>query len=93
MTRTHVKVGTRSLLFGAHQFAIHPWFVAAAWWRLYGSRVAWSYDARRGEPLPGHAHRNCANCLPYALRWRARILNRLQAVQLSLPVAAEGAGA
>ncbi len=36
MTRTRVKVGTRSLLFGAHQFAIHPWFVAAAWWRLYG---------------------------------------------------------
>jgi hypothetical protein len=29
-------IGTRSILFGAHQFAIHPWFVAAAWWRLYG---------------------------------------------------------
>ena len=31
-----MNVGTRSLLFGVHQFAIHPWFVAAAWWRLYG---------------------------------------------------------
>jgi hypothetical protein len=31
-----VKIGTRSILFGAHQFAIHPWFVAAAWWQLYG---------------------------------------------------------
>lgn len=31
-----VPVGTRSLLFGAHQVAIHPWFVAAAWWRVYG---------------------------------------------------------
>lgn len=31
-----ITVGTRSLLFGAHQFAIHPWFVAWAWWRLYG---------------------------------------------------------
>lgn len=30
-----MKIGTRSLLFGAHQFLIHPWFVAAAWWRLY----------------------------------------------------------
>ena len=31
-----MTLGTRSVLFGAHQFAIHPWFVAAAWWRLYG---------------------------------------------------------
>ena len=31
-----MKVGTKSVLFGAHQFAIHPWFVAAAWWKLYG---------------------------------------------------------
>ena len=36
MTRRGLSVGTRSVLFGAHQFAIHPWFVAAAWWRLYG---------------------------------------------------------
>lgn len=31
-----LNVGTKSVLFGAHQFLIHPWFVAAAWWRLYG---------------------------------------------------------
>lgn len=31
-----MKVGTRSVLFGAHCFAIHPWFVALAWWKLYG---------------------------------------------------------
>lgn len=31
-----MNIGTRSVLFGAHQFAIHPWFVALAWWRLYG---------------------------------------------------------
>lgn len=31
-----MKVGTKSVLFGAHQFFIHPWFVAAAWWKLYG---------------------------------------------------------
>ena len=31
-----MKIGTRSILFGAHQFAIHPWFVAWAWWQLYG---------------------------------------------------------
>lgn len=31
-----MKIGTRSILFGAHQFLIHPLFVALAWWRLYG---------------------------------------------------------
>lgn len=31
-----MKIGTRSVLFGVHQFAIHPWFVAWAWWKLYG---------------------------------------------------------
>ncbi len=31
-----MKVGTVSLLFGAHQFIIHPFIVAFAWWKLYG---------------------------------------------------------
>jgi len=31
-----MKIGTKSVLFGAHQFMIHPWFVALAWWKLYG---------------------------------------------------------
>lgn len=31
-----MKIGTRSLLFGAHQILIHPWFVFWAWWKLYG---------------------------------------------------------
>jgi hypothetical protein len=31
-----MRIGTKSVLFGAHQFLIHPWFVAAAWWKLYG---------------------------------------------------------
>lgn len=31
-----MKIGTRSLLFGVHQVLIHPWFVALAWWKLYG---------------------------------------------------------
>jgi hypothetical protein len=31
-----MKVGTKSVLFGAHCFFIHPWFVFAAWWKLYG---------------------------------------------------------
>jgi hypothetical protein len=31
-----LPIGTRSVLFGAHCFLIHPWFVFAAWWKLYG---------------------------------------------------------
>ena len=31
-----MTVGTKSVLFGAHCFFLHPWFVATAWWRLYG---------------------------------------------------------
>lgn len=31
-----MKVGTKSLLFGGHQFIIHPIMVLLAWIRLYG---------------------------------------------------------
>lgn len=31
-----MEIGTRSILFGAHQFIIHPLLVARAWWILYG---------------------------------------------------------
>lgn len=41
--------------------------------------MAWSYDARRHQPLPGHEtrHKNCANCEDWALGWRQRVLNAL----------------
>lgn len=31
-----MKIGTRTILFGYHQFIIHPIIVAVAWWREYG---------------------------------------------------------
>ena len=31
-----MTVGTKSLLFGVHQFVLHPLIVAVAWWKLYG---------------------------------------------------------
>lgn len=31
-----MTIGTKTVLFGAHQFLLHPWFVAWAWWELYG---------------------------------------------------------
>lgn len=31
-----MRVGTKSILYGAHAFYLHPWFVVWAWWKLYG---------------------------------------------------------
>jgi hypothetical protein len=31
-----MTIGTKSVLYGAHCFVLHPWFVALAWWRLFG---------------------------------------------------------
>jgi hypothetical protein len=36
--------------------------------------MAWSFRARHDDPLPGCAHSRCANCVRYAVRWRARLL-------------------
>jgi len=33
---TEVRAGTKSVLFGAHSWWLHPFFVSAAWCRLYG---------------------------------------------------------
>jgi hypothetical protein len=49
----------------------------ARWGHLLTSAdsLSWSAQARREPPLPGcTSHRNCANCLRYALRWRTRVL-------------------
>ncbi|MDQ6810535.1 MAG: hypothetical protein M3Z95_01375 [Actinomycetota bacterium] len=39
--------------------------------------MAWSYRARRDEPLPGCRHRRCSNCIRYAARWRDRLLSQV----------------
>jgi hypothetical protein len=36
MLQRAFPIGTRSVLWGAHCWFIHPWFVALAWWRLFG---------------------------------------------------------
>jgi hypothetical protein len=62
------------------QYAVHGFGVKTGGLGAYGRRLtsadslAWSYDARRSDPLPGHSHKNCANCLAYAARWRDRLL-------------------
>lgn len=35
--------------------------------------LAWSFAGRRDTPMRGHTHKNCANCMPYAMRWRDRL--------------------
>lgn len=36
-----LAIGTKSLLFGAHQFLLHPLYVTVAWRRLYGRWPRW----------------------------------------------------
>ena len=36
-----MKIGTKSVLFGAHCWFIHSWFVALAWWKLFGFPRDW----------------------------------------------------
>jgi hypothetical protein len=50
--------------------------------------MAWSYRARRDHPLPGCTHKSCANCLRYALRWRDRVVSRLNQLRLGESCAA-----
>ena len=54
--------------------------------------MAWSRDARwmDGPALPecqGKNHRNCANCIAYALDWRRRLLERLPSSWQTAPAA------
>lgn len=40
--------------------------------------LAWSYAARHSQPLAGcSGHKNCANCITYALKWRKSLLEIL----------------
>lgn len=31
-----MRIGTKSVLFGVHQFALHPLFIALGWWKAFG---------------------------------------------------------
>ena len=37
--------------------------------------LAWSFCGRRAAPLPGHTHKNCANCYEFADLWRRKLMN------------------
>lgn len=46
-------------------------------WLTSADSMAWSYHARRSPPLDGCRHQSCANCLQFALQWRAEMLASL----------------
>ncbi len=46
-----MRIGTKSVLFGAHAFWIHPWVIAYAWWKLYGWRTVECRNTRTHPAL------------------------------------------
>lgn len=58
-----------------HGFGLKTLGLRRCWqWLASADSLAWSYAARRSDPLPGCTHQSCANCLRYALAWRADLL-------------------
>lgn len=41
--------------------------------------MAWSFRARSSPPLPSCEHASCANCMTFALRWRAHVVRTIPA--------------
>ena len=39
--------------------------------------MAWSYDGRINGPMLYHNHKNCANCIDWALQWREKALSAI----------------
>lgn len=62
-------------ILGLHGFGIKRQGLAQIG-HLLGSAdsMAWSLAARKRPPLPGCTHANCANCMRWALKWRAETL-------------------
>lgn len=73
------------------ELRLHGFGVKTSGLDLYGEvlassdSMAWSFDARYNDPLPGCEHRGrCTNCPRYALRWRDELLSRPQRPQRQL---------
>jgi hypothetical protein len=51
-----------------------------AGWLASADSSAWSYDARRNPPLPEHVgrHQHCSNCIEWAVKWRAHVLDVIE---------------
>ena len=67
-----MRVGTKSVLFGAHAFWLHPFALAVAWWKLY--RWTPALDGGRWWTAAGAYRREASRVegfvyLPY-VQWR-----------------------
>jgi hypothetical protein len=69
--------------FHAKGYRLHGFGVKTLGLGRYGPKLvsadslAWSDVARKeGIQLPGHSHKNCANCPDWAIRWHQRIVNK-----------------
>lgn len=80
-TREATAIFTRLASLFPHQ--LHGFGVKITGLRKYGhalqsaDSMAWSFDARRKPAMAGHSHKNCANCLPFALDWYHRVTREL----------------
>lgn len=63
--------GTKLHMFGIKTLGIRRAIEAGA---VSSDSMAWSFNASKQPPLPGHTHKTCANCIEYALAWRAKVL-------------------
>jgi hypothetical protein len=78
ITRIHHEIPRASL----HAFGAKITGLAKFGHMLGGAdSMAWSLNARYRPPLPGHTHASCANCLDYALQWRALVLSAIDRPQ------------
>lgn len=65
-----------AFLKSGYGLRLHGFGVKTTGLRMFGDALAsadslaWSYAARREPPLLGHSHKNCANCIDYAMMWR-----------------------
>lgn len=64
--------------FAIHGFGVKTRGLLATRRFTSADSMAWSYDAYRSAPLPGHQHQTCSNCPEWARRWRDGLLARLQ---------------
>lgn len=68
-----MKVGTKSVLFGAHQFLIHPLLLFIGWWLEYGfAPISIGERVQRSEPRYGGIAR-FARSTVYASLWNPRL--------------------
>lgn len=55
----------------------------AAYYLHSADSLAWSFSARRAPPLEGCPHKNCANCIKYALSWEERVRKEVEKCESS----------